>query len=44
MQEDNIISQDEPMYAPRLSFQEVDSSEDLELSAEGITDDEVKIS
>ena len=34
------------MYAPRVSLQEVDSSEDLELSPheEGFTHDEVKIS
>lgn len=40
------IGQDEsgPMHAPRLSLQEVDSSDDLELSPEKVTHDEVKIS
>ena len=33
-----------PMYAPRLTLEEVDSSEDLELSSQGLTNDEVKIS
>ena len=32
------------MYAPRLTMEDVDSSEDLELSSQGLTNDEVKIS
>ena len=44
--EEAKIGQDEsgPMHAPRLSLQEVDSSDDLELSPEKVTHDEVKIS
>ena len=32
-----------PMYAPRLTLEEVDSSEDLELSSQGLFNDEVKM-
>ena len=31
------------MYAPRLTLEEVDSSEDLELSSQGLFNDEVKM-